>query len=338
MLTISEESGTYPPDGKLPDLDNDEAAYVAVEQRVGTRGDITPDVWAKLVAWSCDKASRTYLTWQAAIVAAADEVDVEQERRKAAATTPGHMAAREADDQIGARLGQVAPQVERARKFSNCGQTVILVLEGLEPSIPALAPLRQNSAPVTINQANRGNLQALLTHLPVLGQVSLIDCTFPAVHTFLIEAHHDGRRYLIQGYQGVYVASWWQGTEDAGLVLAPLNRGVADWQTKYDATKNSLRAVRNRFGNRTAIAQHDWNAFVTNLTTAFAGGDWASFAIEWLNLPFAPTTGESESISKRGDIPTLQIATFDVPHPNPGLLTSICAPEVPNDVMTYITN
>jgi hypothetical protein len=339
MLTITEESAAYPPDGKLPDLENDEDAYGAVAGRLGARlypdGDIPGHVWAKLVTWSGDRTPRTHPTWTDAAGAAARELSAEEARRHEATTAPRRGLDRgDADDELAARLGGVSPEVVRARKFSNCGQTAVLVLEGLEKDIPALRPLRRSTGPVTITEANHGDLRALLDHVPGRGYVSLIDCSFPAVHTFLIEVHPDRRRYLIQGYQGVYVASWWLATEDAGLVLGPLNRTDPHWQDKFDTEVNSLREVRTRFGKGEVIFQHEWSTFVTNLTAAFAGGSWATFAEQWMNLPFAPTTGERESIAHRGDAPSLQIATFDVACVS---WRSICAAQVPAQVMAHVT-
>jgi hypothetical protein len=152
----------------------------------------------------------------------------------------------------------------------------------------------------------RWRLPELLSGLPAAGSIRLFDCSFPHLHTFLIEVHPDGRRYLHQSYRGRYGARWWQGTDETALAGGQ----VADEQ---DAA--ALRRARYRYGLGKPIPAEAYARFVRTLNEAVLAGDWAGFATYWRDLPFCPTRDEEASVRSRGQAPVLEVSTYTVTLP-----------------------
>jgi hypothetical protein len=301
MLTITEESARYPL-GQIPNLKTDQQEYQYVQGRLVGLGGNASGALELLAGWSADvkKFKRTFATWAAAAQAALE--------------TPQPM---------------LDPAVQ-ARRYANCGQTSEIVLESLQTRYPALAGLKRNAVPVSYDTGNRANLRQVLVQVPAHGNFLLLDCSFPAVHTFLLEVHPDGRRYLVQGYQGAYRAPWWQGTDDASLVIAPpINPHNETQVTKYNQAVLTVTGARAVFGLGQAISAQAMTGLADTLVSAFDDGTWATFARAWPNLPFCPTSGETESVGLRGGAPAIQVTSFTVPG---AAGTSICGAVIPAQV------
>lgn len=236
----------------------------------------------------------------------------------------------------------------------------LIVLDLLQPrfpgskerGIPSLQELRiaQEKAPAYFGPVNCQDLRGPLSAVPGPGKVLFVDCSFREMHTFLIEVHPDGRRYLMQGYQGVYLASWWQGTDPNGLALTKPEKETVEkvaalsanfrkaegmsertFDTdleKYNAALEALTTVRSKYGLGNPIAAEAMEAFVSNLIAAFAGGTTECFAAYWMSLPLCPTLDQSTMIKNLQAIPRIQVGVYEVDYASTGT-SSIGATVIP---------
>jgi hypothetical protein len=374
MLIIIEESGKYP-EGKVPDLEQDAAAFDYVLGKFQLLLKEKPDIevsFGTLVTWSSDRGAHKYPTWAAAALAALANEPSVQSQSSQRGTSSGQVApgqvVRTTDTALTGVLDRRSDEEVRALKFANCGQTAAAVLDLLEERISELHDLRAKQAakPEHFNSANREGLRVPLAQLPAPGNVLFVDCSFQDVHTFLLEVHSDKRRYLVQGYQGAYLASWWQGTDPAGLVLTKPDKEAT--RKLAQQAKNSLEAVgkhkeaatkleeadrkfevdlkkynesvaavtlaRSVYGNRQPVAEDAMDKFIDNLVAAFASGTWEGFAKGWLLLPFCPTAEESDSLKLRGSSPRMQLSRYEVK--DSGSEGSISATVIPPQVSDYV--
>ncbi|HZN71455.1 MAG TPA: hypothetical protein VFC00_07210 [Micromonosporaceae bacterium] len=340
MLTITEESAKYPEVGRIPDLGENEQAYAYVWakfQILAGSEQALEAIWGDLVTWTGDPTPRPYPTWHAAATAALLQHTTAQQKMasQGVGVRPQVIVSEESQASLSSVLSRAdAPDVQ-ALAFSNCGKTAAAVLSGLEAVVPELAGLRVSAKAEEFDTDSREELMYRLGAAPSKGNVLLLDCSFPAVHTFIIEVRSDGRRYLVQGYQGAYHASWWQGTDETGLYLTKPGDGAGELVKKrYQADLNALLAARKTYGNGRSILAGEMHKFVHDTAAAFFDGSWSCFAKRWDELPFCPTTGEQYSIAQRGGTPTIEVTSYEFPDPTKGAGGSLCATVIPDKVRT----
>jgi hypothetical protein len=341
MLTITEESAKYPPAGKIPNLeDNDDASVYMLGkfQLLTAKNDKLDPALGTLVTWSSDRGVHTFATWaDAATAALASELAVRDQSAQRSTVT-GTSARTGTDDKLNVMMSKQSSEEVQALKFGNCGQTAAAVLDLLEQHVSELHDMRRDetSKPGRFDAGNREALRAPLTSVPADGNILLVDCSFQDVHTFLLEVHPDGRRYLVQGYQGGYLASWWQGTDPAGLALTrPTHKNDPVAARKYQDAATAVTGIQSRYGGGKPIALTDMAEFVDHLVAAFADGTWATFAQVWLKLPFCPTSDESASIILRGSSPRIQVTSYEIK--NPGITDgSLCGSVIPPRVSDFV--
>jgi hypothetical protein len=353
MLTIDEESGKYK-GGNIPNLEDDGDAFAYVWKKLEELGIPSPaDVIQRLSDWSCDKAPHGYPTWLEAVkaTALANQLANQQSTSEKAQFNEGiGQVARTADEVLTNSIGLQGSDMVKALPFANCGKTAATVLDLLQPRFPgskehgirSLKELRiaQEKAPTYFGPVNCQDLRGPLSALPGRGKVLFVDCSFREMHTFLIEVHPDGRRYLMQGYQGVYLASWWQGTDPNGLALTKPEKETVEkvatlsasfrktegmsertFETdleKYNAALEALTAVRSKYGLGQPITPEAMEAFVNNLIAAFAGGTTECFAAYWMSLPLCPTLDQSTMIKNLQAIPQIQVGVYEVDYASTG--------------------
>ncbi|MEV7328380.1 hypothetical protein [Micromonospora sp. NPDC093244] len=304
MLTIIEDRTTYPPDGRIPNLEDDETACAAIGTRIEKLlpADYQGEVFARLITWSASGlSSQSFPTWADAITAATKYAREEfaggtDQRRREQALDANDLAKLDAavvstgrtdDPRIAAR--------DKSRKWANCGLAAFQIREQLR--IRGGEPLRRSAQTYGAGQGDA--LRKALLVLPASAQsVLLLDCQFPQVHNFMIEVHHDGSRYLAQGYQGTYFAHWWLGLD-----------------TSYSGTPGAdILALRERYGLGRRISTTDYTSLLDGLVAAISGG-WPQAAAQWRTLPFNPDQQEVEGIGKRSASPTILIEDFEVRRP-----------------------
>jgi hypothetical protein len=268
--------------------------------------DLPPDrvqkIIALLVEWSHDVTRRHFASWQKAIQRANTEaasVGIFASMVQPTATTTPKLAA----TKLLVTLG-------------NCGKAGNSILAGLAAHVPDLSTALKRPAEQPVRLSfGRSLLAATLKDVPRTGDVRLLDCSFTSLHTFLIEVHSDGRRFLYQGYQGGYSGTWWQGTEESGLERQNLSNLDIELLTK----------ARDRYGCGRRIADKNYEAFVVSLGAALTADDWTAFTAIWGNLPFCPTSGEMDNMRARGTtaLPVLEITSYTVTLPTePPLLVN----------------
>lgn len=372
MLTITEESVKYPPDGQIPNLEQDERAFEYVLAKLQPLYENKPELgvsFGTLVTWSSERGGHTHLTWAAAVDAAlAGESSVRGQSAQRSTSAGPVILTTETDNVLSGALDRRSSEEVRALKFANCGQTAAIILDLLGAQIPELNDLRvaHTSTPERFDSSNRAALGELLSQVPAEGRILLVDCSFQDIHTFLIEVHSDKRRYLMQGYQEGYLASWWQGTDPAGLALTKPDKDAADRMAlqaakslealgqyekakakleeaernfakevqKYQESVAALDQARARYGNGASIADNAMATFISSLVAAFADGTWPGFAGVWPLLPFCPTADQCLSISHRAAAPRIQVNCYQVK--DPGVTGSLAATVIPQRVSDYV--
>jgi hypothetical protein len=195
--------------------------------------------------------------------------------------------------------GAAAPVLSgSAPAWAGCDATSAAILDGLAVRLPDLgAALKQ---PVT-QAFGRRRLVDLLRSLPAAGSVRFLECSFPRLHTFLLEIHADGRRYLYQAYDGVYRAMWWQGTDEAAIETGSVGSA---------AGLAALRDARAGYGLGKPIADPAYERFARTLNEAVLAEDWAGFAARWRELPFCPTVDEEANVRARSLAPVLEVSIY----------------------------
>ena len=276
-----------------------------------------PDkILALLVAWSHDDTTRPFTTWAKAVERANAEVASgsifsSMLRPPTAAT---------------GKLGTTKLQAT----WGNCGKTGAYILEGLAPHVTELSEAlrRPPQQPVRLS-FGRGLLSATLTDIPRSGGIRLLDCSFTSLHTFFIEVHSDGRRYLHQGFQSSYSCTWWEGTEEAGLKR----------QFLKDPDVEALLGSRKQYGNGMPVNDDSYKTFVRYLDAALTAEDWQTFTKIWCKLPFCPTSGEADNMRTRVGtaLPVLEITSYTVTLPTepPLLVTehgSVAGAVIPREI------
>ncbi|MDG4758249.1 hypothetical protein [Micromonospora sp. WMMD710] len=307
MLIIAEERDTYPPNGQIPNLETDEKASDDIVSRIEALlpGDLKLEVVGALVNWSASilLPHRSFATWAEAVTAATRFA----RNDKALATDDSQ---RQRDEPVGgddltklnvalASTGRTGdPQIalrDESRKWANCGMAAFQIREQLRD---------KGGEPVRLSgetyRAGNGDVlkKALLVKPASAATVLLLDCQFPQVHNFVVEVHHDGSRYLAQGYQGSYFAHWWLGINDS-----------------YSGDPSAeILALRERYGLGRPISPENYESMLDGLVAA-TSSDWQETANQWRTLPFNPDRQEVDGIRRRSETPTILIEVFELRKP-----------------------
>ncbi|MCF0093767.1 hypothetical protein [Micromonospora sp. MH99] len=307
MLIIAEERDTYPPKGQIPNLETDEKACGDILARIKPLlpSDLRGEVVGALVDWSASTLleHRNFGTWAEAITAATSyarndmaRATDDGQRQRGEAVGVGDLAKLDAAVGSTGRTGD--PQITRrdeSRRWANCGIAAFQIREQLRDR--GGEPVRLSSQ--TYGKGKGAALKQALRVQPATAQtVLLLDCQFPQVHNFVIEVHHDGSRYLAQGYQGTYFAHWWLGINDS-------YSGEAS---------RAILALRERYGLGRAISKENYESLLDGLAAAISS-DWQETANQWQTLPFNPDRQEIDGIRRRSEAPTILVEVFELRKP-----------------------
>ncbi|MFI5925526.1 hypothetical protein ACIA3K_06025 [Micromonospora sp. NPDC051543] len=307
MLIIAEERDTYPPNGQIPNLETDEKANDEILNRIK---DLLPDnltleVIGALVNWSASKLlpHRTFATWDEAIKAANRFVgndmalltDHSQRQRDEAVGSDEKLELSKALASTGRTDDEQIILRDESRRWANCGMAAFQIREQLR---------NKGGEPVRLSGETYGTgegdalKKALLVKPASADTVLLLDCQFPQVHNFVIEVHHDGPRYLAQGYQGTYFAHWWLG----------INKSYSGEPSA------EILALRERYGLGRPISRENYESLLDGLAVAISG-DWQATADQWRTLPFNPDRQEVDGIRRRSETPTILVEVFELRKP-----------------------
>ncbi len=293
----------------------------------------------QLIAWSGPGKKETFPSWSATIRAAHAII------RTGGLLGASHMDEVKAhsEDGFNMAMGSV--------NWANCGKTSDNILFELKKLHPELAEGITSGKRLTVPAGKGEEATQALSAVPPQGQILLLDCTFPMVHTFVLEIHSNRNRYLCQGYQGAYFANWWTGKDNDGLII-----GREQDKTITETDRIRLNDTRNEWGLGKAIPGDRFGAMLLILAKAlniageqdiaedFDDSDkvaelteretaaWRAFAKFWLELPFFPVKREADSVGKRTTRPEIQITRIQLPDLTRGAGTSICVPVVPNSI------
>ncbi|WP_406076020.1 hypothetical protein [Micromonospora sp. NBC_01638] len=195
MLIIAEERATYPPDGRMPNLETDEQACDEILTRITPLlpTDLRGETVGRLLTWSASTLllDSNFATWAEAITAA---------KRYAQGEIAGATdSQRHRDEAIGgddlAKLATAVlstgrtddPQIQlrdKSRQWANCGMAAFQIREQLRSK--AGDPVRVSTQ--TYGAGKGAALkQALLVRPASAEIVLLLECQFPQVHNFMIE-------------------------------------------------------------------------------------------------------------------------------------------------------
>jgi hypothetical protein len=184
---------------------------------------------------------------------------------------------------------------ELSKTWANCGATTGNVLSRLRGNYGATVSRVEARY---FEGGQSAGLTAKLREVPAsAAEVYIFDCDLQGIHNFLIEAHSDGRRYLVNGYQGGYSAVWW--------VCDSVYDPVDDRTDRRDVAE-----LRPAYGNGQDIA-----ALYDNFTDMLARtvqsgfGDLIGQRPVWRLLPFRPT---DEAPLKFNNLPFMQVALFKI--------------------------
>ncbi|MEU5785913.1 hypothetical protein [Micromonospora lupini] len=307
MLIIAEERDTYPPNGQIPNLETDEKACDDILTRIRSLlpGDRTGEVVGALVNWSASVLlpHQSFRTWAEAITAATSFARNDM-AHAADHSQPQRGEAVGGDDlaKLNAAVGSTGrtddPQIavrDQSRRWANCGMAAFHIRERLR---------EKGGEPVRLSGQTYGAgggdalKRALLVQPANAETVLLLDCQFPQVHNFIIEVHHDGSRFLAQGYQSAYFAHWWLGINNSYSGEAP----------------PGILALRERYGLGRAISSENYESLLDGLAVAISSG-WQETANQWRTLPFNPDRQEIDGIRHRSETPTILVEVFELRKP-----------------------
>lgn len=185
-----------------------------------------------------------------------------------------------------------------SRQWANCGETTRNVLARLRDNYDATISLTE------VTDFKAGTSQALAAKLNSVpgspAEIYILDCDLQGIHNFLVEAHSDGSRYLVQGYQGGYSALWW------------VTDSAAD-PTDDRTDRSDVLSPRKAFGNGNNITPRYAN-FVKHLCAVvdngFAAKIWEKPV--WPQLPFRPA---DKAVVAFNDLPYLRVSLYRVRNP-----------------------
>ncbi|MGQ5264620.1 hypothetical protein ACTWLT_28105 [Micromonospora sp. ZYX-F-536] len=306
MLIIAEDKATYPPDGQIPNLETDDKAYAEIVTRIKPLlpADFEEQVVGRLTTWSASNLLRdqSFATWAEAVAAATKYA--QGELTSATDTQRQRDKALDGDDRakLNAAVGSTGrtddPHItlrDKSRRWANCGMAAFQIREQLHNK--GGEPVRRSAH--TYGTGEGAVLQQALLVQPVSAEtVLLLDCQFPQVHNFLIEVHHDGSRYLAQGYQGTYFAHWWLGLDNS-----------------YSGEPSAeIIDLRKRYGLGKRISSSEYATLLDGLARSISS-DWQETANQWRKLPFNPDQQEIDGIRRRAESPTCMVEVFELRKP-----------------------
>ncbi len=179
--------------------------------------------------------------------------------------------------------------------WANCGATAGNVLTRLRGNYGATVSKAEDRY---FEGGQSAGVTAKLRELPAgPSEVYIFDCDLQGMHNFLIEAHSDGRRYLINGYQGGYSAVWW--------VCDSAYDPVDDRTDRRDVAE-----FRPVYGNGQDISSR-YDTF-TDFIAAIVQDGFSALSGQrsvWRLLPFRPT---DEGPLKIRDLPYLKVSLFKI--------------------------
>ncbi|WP_329103769.1 hypothetical protein OG792_27765 [Micromonospora sp. NBC_01699] len=293
----------------------------------------------QLVVWSGPEHKEAFPSWQQAVRAA-------QMRLKT-----GGLLGLGNTTKVESRNEDLFKMAMSSVGWANCGATAQNILVGLKKLHPSFVNGINGGLSTKVGSGAGKRLAEILRKVPQEGQILLLDCSFPAVHTFLLEVHPKGNRYLCQGYQSTYYASWWTGKDEEGLLV---REGLETKVSNEDRFR--LNQTRDNWGLGRSINSDRYNDMVSLLAKAFDAASlpdigegerhnvnveelrkqetaaWEVFAKFWPDLPFCPVKRETDSIAKRTQRPEIEITEILVPDITNGAGTSVTVPVVPNSI------
>ncbi|GAA2121438.1 hypothetical protein [Actinomadura alba] len=167
--------------------------------------------------------------------------------------------------------------------WANCGMTTVNILSRLRENYGA-----------TISHTERNDFTKDTVGLAVTklkekpagpDEIYILDCDLGGLHNFLVEVHHDGTRYLVQGYQGGYSAIWWSSNTPYDPVEREANKSDIDqWRTDWGGGDN----ISDRYDELL-----DLLALLVQDTQATKSGKSV-----WRQLPFMP--GDNAALARKG--------------------------------------
>ncbi|WP_019633062.1 hypothetical protein [Actinomadura atramentaria] len=203
-----------------------------------------------------------------------------------------------------AALARTGAHTELARRlsarWSNCGMTSVNVMTALRGNYTATISLTER---FEFRYDTAGEIARELNRVPAgAGEIHLLDCDLSGIHNFVVEVHHDGSRYLVQGYQGGYSALWW------------VTDSVYDPVEADTVRTEALSTLRGDWGGgRNIAARHD--GLVANLTALIKDGYNAvtrAGSSVWRQLPFGP---HDQAPLAYKDAPFLRVDRFVLRNP-----------------------
>ncbi|MGW1062391.1 hypothetical protein [Micromonospora rubida] len=293
----------------------------------------------QLITWSGPGKKETFPSWSAAVRAGHSNI------KTGGLLGASHMEEVKAHSKEGFNMAMGSVN------WANCGKTSDNILFELKKLHPQLTDGITSGERLTFPAGKGEAARKALSAMPQQGQILLLDCTFPLVHTFVLEVHPNGNRYLCQGYQGAYFASWWAGKDNNGLII-----GKEQDRDITEADRKRLNETRDGWGLGRAIPVDRFEAMVLTLAKAldiageqdvaedFDDSDkvaelaeretaaWRAFAKFWLDLPFFPVKREADSVGKRTTRPEIQITRIQLPDLAKGTGASISVPVIPNSI------
>ncbi|GAA0519740.1 hypothetical protein Ade02nite_80930 [Paractinoplanes deccanensis] len=311
MLIIERKAGEFPPDGRIPADDEtvlkkfaDEVAEVALYDPA-----LEDMPYWVLAEWIEDAEKHTFAYLTDAVRAAQRAQRADQARRAERPVSSGRPVEKPEAvvSMLKVRDGAPAKALRETLALRNCGKTSGAILHAIDPTEETLDKQLARKD-VYYGQDDVDRLHAVLTKVPGAGQVLLLDCTLVTDHSFLLEIHPDGRRYLYQSYQAVYSVHWWAGTEgDEGLYLTHDGKRPED---RFQADLARVRKARDDYGKGRRIAEEPWKRFVTAMLDAHRTGKHEALADQWTTLPFAPTEAQATTLRRWQAEPKVRILEF----------------------------
>ncbi len=197
-----------------------------------------------------------------------------------------------ADEQ---RFSQIMYERTNLAMWGNCGQTTMLVQGRLRANYAARTDTVRT---VTYKGGIVAGLEAQLKQLPPdAGKIDIVDCDLGGVHNFLIEARHDGTRYLIQGYQGLYPAPWWTADTVRNPVSGqPVEEELHGFRARYGLGQDISPLYDDFVAAIVALAQQGYQGYVRQQPA-------------WRSLPFHTTDKNATVLVTKPDV---KVGTFRV--------------------------
>jgi len=309
MLIIERKAKDFPPDGQIPVDDPSILEKFAIEvAEVAQFDPALEDMPFSILAEWIEHPTKTYtFTYLTDAVRAAQQVQRAEDARRTEQPAPSGRPVQKpsaVEEMLQASNTAQVKTRKEALALQNCGKTSGVILFRIDPKQEKLDK-KLAKKETYYGQADVEQLRAVLTKVPNPGQVLFLDCTLVSDHSFLLEIHSDGSRYLFQSYQGVYSLHWWAGMEDdEGLFLT--HDGKQE-KGAFDADRERVVQARDDYGKGKPIGDAAWNRFVTAMVDAHKTGKHGALAEQWTKLPFAPTKVQAASLARWESEPKVRV-------------------------------